>query len=315
MATTIVMDEVQKTVVAILQASATAFGAGSAGDAPDGSNQQFPSAYEIDSAIITTDGEVCTAICMTLGHPYASQFTLETAALTSGSNVTKNVGVIQKVTVLDGLQDEAFTSADVNITDNEVTPTGGTNLITGSKVRLTTGGVLPTGLAVATDYWIIRNGAATIQFASTYYNAGMGIPIDLSAVGSGSSQIILQYVEGNQAMSEGQIIQVQQSAGSYGSARGYVTGYWFVKGNIVYTTSPTCKVTYTDYVSTAAPQAPNSYFWAVVAGAVAHLMKDGGDAEQCAYYLQMYQQMMQSITAGERQVPAISIAALSGGGN
>lgn len=305
MATTIDFNTAKKHVVAILQASETAYGSGTTGNAPDGSVQQFPSADEINSAILSIDGEVCTGICQTLGHPYAPQFSLETAALASGANITKNIGVVQKVTVLNGVADEAFAAAGVNITDNTITITS-TKLVTGTKVRLTTAGVLPTGLAVGTDYWVIRVNANTIKLATTIYNAQYGIAIDLTGAGSGNSTIVLQYVDGEQAQSKDEILEVNTYPQVFGSLPGYVVGHWFVEGNILYTTSPFAKVTYTDYTLTSSPQAPESYLWAVVAGAVSHLLKDGGDDQMCSMYGSIYSGMMQSILAGNKAIPEIS---------
>lgn len=305
MSVAINFDTARKHCVAILQASATPFGAGSTGSTSDGSNQMFPSSDEINSAILTIDGEVCTAIVSTIGHPYAPQFSLETAELTSGTNVTKNVGVIQKISVLDGIADEAFSSAGVNITTNTITITG-TNLITGSKVRFTTGGTLPTGLAISTDYYIIRVDANTIQVASSYINANYGVPIDLTGAGSGNSQIVIQYVDGVQASSKEEILEVQQEPSTFASSPACTIGFWFVEGTIGYTTSPKFKATYTDYTLTSSPQAPESYIWAVIAGAVSHLSKDGFDAQLATYYQSIYSQMIESIKAGAKVLPEIT---------
>jgi hypothetical protein len=305
MATALNFDTVKKHVVAILQASQTAYGAGTTGNAPDGSNQMFPSSEEINNAILGIDGEVCTAIASTVGHPYAPQFSLETAALASGAQVTKNVGVVQKVTVLNGIADEAFSSAGVNITDNTI-GISGTNLVTGTKVRLTTAGVLPTGLAISTDYWVIRVNANTIQLASTVYNAQFGIPIDLTGAGSGNSTIVIQYVDGIQAQSKDEVLEINSNPQVFGSLPGYVTGFWFIEDNCIYCTSPLAKVTYTDYTLTSSPQAPESYIWAVIAGAVSVLAKDGFDAQLSSYYGARYAAMIEQIRANVLVMPVIS---------
>jgi hypothetical protein len=93
------------------------------------------------------------------------------------------------------LADDTFTSGDVDITDGA----GGNsvniashNYVTLDKVRLTTGGTLPTGLSIATDYWIIAYDANNIQFADSVANAIAGTEIDLTGAGSGTSTIIAQ---------------------------------------------------------------------------------------------------------------------------
>jgi len=55
----------------------------------------------------------------------------------------------------------------------------------GQLVRLTTTGALPTGLSLATDYFIIRESATIIAFATSQANANDGTKITLSGDGSG----------------------------------------------------------------------------------------------------------------------------------
>jgi hypothetical protein len=57
--------------------------------------------------------------------------------------------------------------------------------VTGTKAALTTDGSLPTGLA-ATDYFIIRVDANTIQLASSLANALAGTEVDMTTEGSGT---------------------------------------------------------------------------------------------------------------------------------
>lgn len=54
------------------------------------------------------------------------------------------------------------------------------------KVRLTTSGTLPTGLALATDYWVIRSSATILQLATTRANAIAGTAVTFSDNGSGT---------------------------------------------------------------------------------------------------------------------------------
>lgn len=296
-------DTVKKEIVSILQASQTAYGAGTTGNQPDGSNQMFPSSEEINDTALSIDGEVCTAIVSTLGHPYAPQFSLETSALTSGSQVIKNVGVVQKVTTLNGIADEAFSSANVNVTTNAIT-IANSLLTTGQKVRFTTTGTLPTGVVVATDYWTIRDNDG-IKFATSIYNSNYGINIDLTGAGSGNSTIVIQYVDAIRALTKGQVINLNENPQVYGSRPAYVANRWFIEGNVVYTSSPFCKVTYTDYTRTSALQAPESYTTAIIAGAVAKLSKDGFDTDLAQFYAQIYAQMLEEIRAGAKLTPEI----------
>lgn len=80
-----------------------------------------------------------------------------------------------------------FESAAVDTTNDWVTILNTVFPSQGQKVQLTTTGALPTGLSLATDYYIIRVTSTTIAFASSQANANAATPvkIDLTAAGSG----------------------------------------------------------------------------------------------------------------------------------
>jgi len=58
-------------------------------------------------------------------------------------------------------------------------------------VRLVTTGTLPTGLALATDYWIIKTGADTIKLAASFVSAIAAVPtpVDITDAGTGTHTI------------------------------------------------------------------------------------------------------------------------------
>lgn len=61
---------------------------------------------------------------------------------------------------------------------------------TGLKVRLTTTGTLPAGLALATDYFAIQTGTnGVIKLASSLANAQAGTAIDITDAGTGTHTI------------------------------------------------------------------------------------------------------------------------------
>jgi hypothetical protein len=60
---------------------------------------------------------------------------------------------------------------------------------TGLKAQLTTTGSLPTGLSLATNYWLIDVDTNTLKFASSLANALSGTAIDLTAPGSGTHTV------------------------------------------------------------------------------------------------------------------------------
>lgn len=63
------------------------------------------------------------------------------------------------------------------------------NLLTGTRVRLTTSGTLPAGLATATDYYLIRMDDSTFELASSYANAIAGTQINITDAGTGTHTV------------------------------------------------------------------------------------------------------------------------------
>lgn len=63
------------------------------------------------------------------------------------------------------------------------------NVLTGTRVRLTTSGTLPAGLATATDYYTIRLSNTTLKLATSYANAIAGTAIDITSTGSGTHTV------------------------------------------------------------------------------------------------------------------------------
>ena len=61
--------------------------------------------------------------------------------------------------------------------------------LTGLVVRATTSGVLPTGLAVATDYFVIVVTANTFKLASSLVNANAGTAINITDDGTGNQTL------------------------------------------------------------------------------------------------------------------------------
>lgn len=63
------------------------------------------------------------------------------------------------------------------------------NLLDRTRVRLTTSGTLPAGLATATDYYIIKVSDTRCKFASSYSNAVAGTAINITDAGTGTHTI------------------------------------------------------------------------------------------------------------------------------
>lgn len=85
-------------------------------------------------------------------------------------------------------------TAQNTITSNTVTASSSSGLLLTytndfsnlQKVQFTTTGTLPTGLALATDYWLIRVSATTSRVASTYSEAKAGTAIAFTNAGTGT---------------------------------------------------------------------------------------------------------------------------------
>ena len=63
------------------------------------------------------------------------------------------------------------------------------NILVGTRVRLTTTGVLPAGLAAATDYYVIKVTDSTFKLATSFANAIAGTAINITDAGTGTQTI------------------------------------------------------------------------------------------------------------------------------
>jgi len=89
-----------------------------------------------------------------------------------------------------GTDAEAFAAASVNATTDVITVASNVDKwITGKKVRATTTTTLPGGLAINTDYFVMRLTATTIQLASSLANAIAGTAINITSAGTGTHTI------------------------------------------------------------------------------------------------------------------------------
>jgi hypothetical protein len=63
------------------------------------------------------------------------------------------------------------------------------NILSGTRVRLTTTTTLPGGLATATDYYVIRLGDTTFKLATSFANAIAGTAINITDAGTGTHTV------------------------------------------------------------------------------------------------------------------------------
>lgn len=93
------------------------------------------------------------------------------------------------------------TTAQTAINSNTFTATSSSGLLMTytndfnnlSKVRFTTTTTLPTGLSLATDYWLIRVSATTARVATTFANAIAGTAIAFTDAGTGTHTVTLRW--------------------------------------------------------------------------------------------------------------------------
>ena len=113
---------------------------------------------------------------------------------------------------------KAFVAADVHVVNNTVTEAAH-GFVTGTKVQLTTTGVLPAGLAVLTDYFIIAASTSLIKFAASLVDSAAGTAINITDAGDGGTHTITAVT------STGNVLKLQ--AGNDG------TNFEDISGNTV----------------------------------------------------------------------------------
>lgn len=323
MATVVNFDDVRKAIVSILQSSTTAYGSGSTGSTPDGSNAMFVSNEEIQDAVLYTDAEICTLIANTPQSPFQSTFAQTSTALNTGSfggvNLPARNGMVIKVT---GLNGQATAEVDnYDFTDNKVNSIGH-GFVTGQAVTLvkltSDGGTQPTELSFGTTYYVIFRTVDAFSLAYSPYEAQNDIEIDFTVgdAETGTSGYAPNYVEQYKGRNADEIKEVNMFPARFGvnTASNSVVPWFFIEGNVLYSTALYSKVIYTDYTKTNAPQAPQNFRNALVAGAVARLLKDGADESVLGYYNQLFAQYMQQIAAGATVLPEFAGYAIAGKG-
>lgn len=92
-----------------------------------------------------------------------------------------------------GVFTSSFAHTAVDTSTDVITVTSNESLQTGAAVVLTTTGTLPTGLSLATTYYVIRTSATTIKLATNLANAIAGTAINITAQGSGTHTATITY--------------------------------------------------------------------------------------------------------------------------
>jgi hypothetical protein len=92
-----------------------------------------------------------------------------------------------------------FVDADVTPgTDTIVEAAHG--LVTGDRIRLTSSGTLPAGLALATDYYVIRLDSGSFKLAASPKDAERGIAVDITAAAGGGNHTLTEQENDRRAL-------------------------------------------------------------------------------------------------------------------
>jgi hypothetical protein len=85
------------------------------------------------------------------------------------------------------LHTSTFAGSDIDLTSEELSlPDHGYDDLSGPFI-LTTTGTLPTGLSLATNYWLIVVDEDTVKFATSLVHAEDGVAVNISGAGSGNN--------------------------------------------------------------------------------------------------------------------------------
>lgn len=98
-----------------------------------------------------------------------------------------------------GYGDTFTADASTDIITMTSTTNSPSNILTGTRVQLTTTTTLPAGLALATNYYVIKVSDSTFKLATSYANAVAGTAINITDAGTGThtmSRLLPRYTNG-----------------------------------------------------------------------------------------------------------------------
>ena len=159
----------------------------SAGTMPHGGNVQ-PTYYKylLSGSAVTA---AATVVPCTLSLVDVVGFYRKTPITSTAADATTNTLS----------QSDTFSAATTDICTYTSTANFPSNILTGTRVRLTTTTTLPAGLALATDYYVIVLSDSTFSLATSYANAVIGTAIDITSTGTGThtvSWLLPRYTNG-----------------------------------------------------------------------------------------------------------------------
>jgi len=160
----------------------------SASSIPHGGDVQ-PTYYKSLANLSAFTAAATTAPCVGVLVDLIGYYRKTTVTTTTAENTTNTLGYGDTFTADAGTDIITMTST-ANIPSN---------ILTGTRVRLTTTTTLPAGLALATDYYVIKVTDSTFQLATSYANAVAGTAINITDAGTGThtmSRLLPRYTNG-----------------------------------------------------------------------------------------------------------------------
>lgn len=150
----------------------------SAGALPHGGNVQ-PTYYKylLNGSCVSA---AATVVPCTVALVDVVGFYRVTAVTTTTAQATTNTLGQSDTFTADASTDTCTYTSTANIPSN---------ILLGTRVRLTTTGVLPGGLATATDYYVINSSDSTFKLSTSYANAVAGTAINITDAGTGTHTI------------------------------------------------------------------------------------------------------------------------------
>lgn len=163
-------------------------GTTSASSIPHGGNVQ-PTYYKSLANMSAFTAAATTAPCVGILLDVIGYYRVTTVTTTTAQNTTNTLGYADTFTA-DASTDICTYTSTTNIPSN---------VLTGTRMRLTTTTTLPAPLATATDYYYIKVTDSTFKLATTYANAIAGTAIDITDAGTGThstSRLLPRYTNG-----------------------------------------------------------------------------------------------------------------------
>lgn len=173
---------------------------------PNGST--FPSAQDlVYQACTETGGDAASATILGIQHAGNPGGSATKHLLNVGANIVAAAGAPWQLKLVDLQGYYAMRTTNVTgvasrvlINSNTVTASSSSGLLltytndfnTFTRVRFTTTTTLPTGLALNTDYWLVRVSATTARVATSLDNAIAGTVIAFTDAGTGTHTMTIQ---------------------------------------------------------------------------------------------------------------------------